>query len=134
MKQLKVWLLAIGIYLLTFGVPITVGYLLFAKEINTESGGAFFYFVSTVIFAAFYVKIRSSIKKQKAGVPKAVIKLLVSSLVLYILYEMVGYVSINFSDLSTLLLYTIGGRVLAFVLEVIAVKVDKDYVEEIGVI
>lgn len=134
MKKLRVWFLVILIYLATFGVPLIVGYLTFAEQIEAKTGGAFFYFVFFVVFVVFLKKILNAIKKQKASYTKAIFKLLISLVVLYLTYKVTSYVQINFQQLAQLLLWTIGGRLIGFLLELLAVKTDKVYLEEIGVV
>lgn len=134
MKKLRVWFLVVLIYLATFGTPLTVGYLTFAEQIEAKTGGAFFYFVFFVVFVVFLKKILNAIKKQKASYTKAIFKLLISLVVLYLTYKVTSYVQLNFQELAQLLLWTIGGRLIGFLLELLAVKTDKVYLEEIGVV
>jgi predicted Na+-dependent transporter len=134
MKKLFIWLLAIGNYLAIFGVPIVVSYLLFAEQIEAKIGGAFWYFVLLVLFVLFVKKINAAIKKQKAGYTKAIFKLLVSLITLYVVYQATLYIEVNFDKLAELIIYAIAGRMLGFALELWAVKIDKVFVESIGVI
>ena len=64
-KKLGIWLLAMLIYLSTFGVPIIAGYITFAEVIEERTGGGFFYFVFFITFIIFLKKIFNAIKKQK---------------------------------------------------------------------
>lgn len=134
MKKLGMWSLVVFIYLSTFGVPILVGYLTFAEEIEARTGGGFFYFVFFLTFIVFLKKIFNAIKKQKAGYTKAIFKLLISMITLYLVYKVTTYIQINFEELATLILWTIGGRLLGFGFELIAIRTDKLYLEEIGVV
>lgn len=133
-KKLGIWLLAMLIYLSTFGVPIIAGYITFAEVIEERTGGGFFYFVFFITFIIFLKKIFNAIKKQKAGYTKAIFKLLISMITLYLVYKITTYIQINFEELATLILWSIGGRLLGFVFELIAVRTDKIYLEEIGVV
>lgn len=134
MKKLKIWGLTLLIYLSTFGVPIIAGYLTFAEKIEETTGGGFFYFVFFITFIVFLTKIFNAIKKQKAGYTKAIFKLLVSMITLYVVYEITTYIQINFQELGALILWTIFGRLLGFMFELIAIRIDKVYLEEIGVV
>lgn len=134
MKKIYIWLLAVAIYLAVFGVPIVTGYIMFAEQIGAKTGGAFFYFVSLIAFLFMLKKINAAIKRQKAGVTKAIFKLTVSLTTLYLSYMIVKYIGLNFDDLANLILITIGGRLLGFFLELLAVRIDKTYLEEIGVV
>ena len=53
---------------------------------------------------------------------------------LYLVYKITTYIQINFEELATLILWSIGGRLLGFGFELIAVRTDKIYLEEIGVV
>ena len=87
-----------------------------------------------ITFIVFLTKIFNAIKKQKAGYTKAIFKLVVSMITLYVIYTITTYIQINFEQLGILILWTIFGRLLGFAFELIAVKIDKVYLEEIGVV
>lgn len=134
MVKFKIWLMVVAIYLAMFGTPIAAGYILFAEQIEAKTGGGFFYIIGSVTFVLLLRKILAAIKKQKAGITKAMFKFAVSFVTLYILYEFVGYINGNFSDLRWVLLWTLGGRIVALAFELWAVKIDKVFLEEIGVV
>lgn len=133
-KKLSVWLLAIANYLAVFGIPIVASYLMFAEQIEAKIGGGFLYLSLLVIFVTFIKKITNAIKKQKAGYTKAIFKLLVSFVTLYVVYQLTLYIELNFEQLSNLILISIAARLLGFFIELWAVKIDKVFLEEIGVV
>jgi|LGOV01.1.fsa_nt_gb hypothetical protein len=130
----KIWSLIVLSYIATFGTPITFGYIFFAEQIEAKTGGGLFYIVSTIVGTFLVIKMLLAIRKWKASIAKAIIKATITLGLLYIVYEVIGYVTFNFEDLATLVLYTIIGRTVAVVLEILAIRIDKVYVEEIGVI
>jgi len=130
----KIWGLVVAAYLATFGTPIGFGYYFFAEQIEAKTGGGLFYIVCTTVGTFLIIKILLAIRKWKASIAKAIIKAAITLVLLYVLYEVIGYVTFNFEDLASLVLFSIVGRVVAVVLEVLAIRMDKEYVEEIGVI
>lgn len=134
MNKVYVWLLAIMMYLAMFGTPLVAGYYLFAEQIDATTGGMFFYFVGFAVFIFFIRKLLVSIRKQKAGYIKAIFKFMLSFATFYVAYSFVSYIEANFGDLAIVLLAATGGRILAFVFEILAIKIDREYVNEIGVI
>jgi|SRR5690554_4376640 len=134
MKKFKIWLLVILNFIVMFGTPIIAGYFIFANDISSHKGGAFFYFVILVTVVVFTKRISTAIKKMKASGTKAIFKLFMTLMVLYALYLLVTYIGFNFSELSKLILITIAGRIVSFILELLILKIDSEYVEEIGVL
>lgn len=134
MKKFKIWLLIILNFIVMFGTPIIAGYFIFANDISSHKGGAFFYFVILVTVVVFTKRISTAIKKMKASGTKAIFKLFMTLIVLYALYLLVTYIGFNFAELSKLILITMAGRIVSFVLELLILKIDREYVEEIGVL
>lgn len=134
MTKFKIWLLIILNFIFTFGTPIIAGYILFCDQISDKQGGSFFYFVVTVAVALFFKRINTAIKKMKASYPKAIFKLFINLVVLATIYMLVNYIAFNFVELGRLILITIGGRLLAAVCEFIALKIDSEYIETLGVL
>ena len=133
MKQVKVWLFLILSWLIKFGAPIGVAYWKFA--IYKEGvGGSFFYFVLTIIFITFYIKVRKIIKKMKTTRTKTVVKGIVSTFTGTMLYFVVDYIGTNFSELTWVVLTVIAASIIGVVPEFIAVGIDEKYCDEIGVI
>lgn len=130
----KIWSLILLAYLATFGTPITFGYIFFAEQIEAKTGGGLFYIVATTVGSFLVIKILLAIRKWKASITKAIIKAAITLFILYIVYQVIGYITFNFEDLATLVLYTIIGRTVAVVAEITAIRINKEYVEEIGVI
>lgn len=134
MSKFKIWLLVIMIYLAMFGTPIATGYILFEDQIATETGYGFISVITASVFIVALSKILHGVRKQKAGNTKAIFKVATAITTLYIIYEFVGYINGNFADLRWVILWTILGRIGAFLFELWAVSIDKVYLEEIGVV
>lgn len=130
----KIWSLILLAYLATFGTPIAFGYYFFAEQIEAKTGGGLFYIVATTVGSFLVIKMLLAIRKWKASTTKAIIKAAITLFILYVVYQVIGYITFNFEDLATLVLYTIIGRTVAVVAEITAIRIDKEYVEEIGVI
>ena len=132
-KRLKIWLGVILDYGIKFGVPLGVTYWKFA--IHKEGvGGSFFFFIAAIIFIAFYAKLSKIIKKQKASVTKIVFKTLKNVITGGILYVIVNYIGVNFTQLIWVVLSWIGAYLIGSVIEIMIVNIDNEYINEIGVI
>lgn len=134
MTKFKIWLLIILNFIFTFGTPIIAGYILFNNQISEKQGGSFFYLIVTVAVSIFFKRINTAIKKMKASYPKAIFKLFINLVVLVTIYMLVNYIAFNFAELGKLIIITIGGRLLAAVCEFIALKIDSEYIESLGVL
>jgi ABC-type antimicrobial peptide transport system permease subunit len=132
-KHFWVWVCAIFSYIFTFGAPILASYFYFATSYNVNVGGSFFYFIVTIVFALLYKKMLKAVKKQKIGIPNAIFKFILTLVGLVVLFFVVEYIGHNFSKLIYVISAAIIGRVVGTVLEIVAIKVDRDYLEEIGV-
>lgn len=133
MKVFKVWLLVIGSWLFKFGAPLGVAYWKFA--IYKEGvGGSFFFFIASIVFIGFYIKIRRTIKKMKTVRTKAVIKSFLGMGTGGLLFFMVDYIGTNFTELTWVVLAYIGGCLISGIFEFIAINTDNEYCDEIGVI
>lgn len=133
MKVFKVWLSIIFSWIFKFGAPLGVAYWKFG--IYKEGvGGSFFFFIFGIIIIGFYIKIKKVIKKMKTTRTKTVVKGIVGMATGGLLYFMVSYIGTNFTELTWVVLTYIGGCLLSAILEFIAVNIDKDYCDEIGVI
>jgi len=133
MLKFKIWLGVIFSFLLKFGTPAGIAYWKFA--IYKEGvGGSFFFFVVGIIFAAFYIKLRGVIKKQKASRTKVVFKLFLTMTTGAMLYGITSYIGTNFTELIWVILSWLAGYLLASIIDFFVVNLDKDYLEEIGVI
>jgi hypothetical protein len=133
MQKFKIWLLVFLNWLFVFGTPIASGYVLLLAEEPTFVTG-FLYIVLAIVASIFAKKISNAIKNMKASYTKSIFKLALSSILLYVVWVFVSYVGVNFNEIAKLLLLTIAGRLVGFVFEMIAIKIDASYVEEIGVI
>jgi len=133
-EKMKIWGLITLSYLTTFGTPIGFGYYFFAERIEAKTGGGFLYIVVSVTGIFLITKILLAIRKWKASAAKALIKATITLGLLYVTYTAITYISFNFEDLATILLFTMLGRVVATIFEVLAIRINKEYVEEIGVI
>ena len=130
----KVWLLAIASYLVTFGVPLGASYHYFVKPYDAGVGGSIFYFVSSIIFIIMLKRILNGIKKMKASIPKAIFKTFTAIISMTILFFAVQYIGKNFESLVNVILFSGGARVVGAGFEIWAITIDKNYVEEIGVL
>lgn len=133
MQKLKLWILILLNWLFIFGTPIVAGYVLLLADEPTQITG-FFYLVVAVTGVAFAKKITSAIKKMKASFTKAIFKVFLSLVMLYVVWVFVSYVGFNFAEIAKVLLFSMCGRLLGFVCEMLALKIDASYIEEIGVI
>ena len=133
MKKFWVWVCAIFSYLFTFGTPLVVSYFYFARSYSVDVGGSFFYFAVTTIFILLYKRMAKALKKQKVGVPNAIFKLLLTLVALLVLFYVVEYIGHNFTKLVYVISSAILGRFVGAILEIVAVRIDRDYLEEIGV-
>jgi len=133
MKKFWVWVCAIFSYLATFGAPIAVSYHYFAKSYSVDAGGSFLYFVLTIIFVLLYKRMSKALKKQKVGVPNAIFKLILTMIGLLVMFYVVEYIGHNFTKLIYVISSAILGRFVGAVLEIVAIRIDRDYLEEIGV-
>ena len=70
----------------------------------------------------------------KASYTKAIFKLFISCLLLYVLWVFISYVGVNFVQLARVVIFSLIGRAFGFVFEMLAIKLDAAYIEEIGVI
>ena len=133
MKAVKIWLLIILSWLIKFGAPLGVAYWKFAVY-QEGIGGSFFFFIVSIIAIAFYVKMRKIVKKMDTNKTKTVVKGLVGVFTATMLYFVVNYIGENFNELTWVMLTLIGANILAVVPEFIAVGIDKEYCDGIGVI
>jgi len=133
MQKLKVWILVVLNWLVVFGTPIITGYLFLLAEKPTVMTG-FFYLIVVVVGIVFTKKISTSIKKMEASFTKAIFKLVLALGILYIVWIFVSYIGVNFNEVAKIILFTIIGRLVGFIFEMIAIKIDAEYVEKIGVI
>lgn len=133
MKKFKVWLFLSLHFLAMFLPPILAAYFMFAIHLDGV-GGSFFYFVSAIIFVVLFKRLGTAVKTMKASIPKEIFKAVLAIAVLMVTYGFVNYVGVNFTELGNLILITIAGRILAFIFSSIAIKIDSEMVNEIGVI
>lgn len=132
--KLKIWLLALASYVFTFGAPLAAGYYYFVKPYDAGVGGTMFYIVASVVFVIMLKRIMLGLKKMKASIPKAIFKMFVAIMSITILYFAVNYIGVNFNDLVKVLFISGGARIVSTAFEIWAVVLDKNYVEEIGVL
>jgi hypothetical protein len=131
--KLKIWIGIILSFLFKFGLPLGVAYWKFGIA-QEGVGGSFFYFITTIIFIAFYVKLRRIIHKQKPTRTKIVFKFVLNIITAIFLYGVTTYIGTNFAELVYVILSWILGYTLGSIAEWVVVPLDKDYMEEIGVI
>lgn len=131
--KLKIWILIILHYIVMFGTPFVASYFLLAEDVNTSFGGVTFYITIITIILVLFIRINTVIKKMKASYPKAIFKLFVTLVVLWFLYTFFGYVSYNFNQLLGVVGLSFLGRIVAFIFEIWALKLDAKYIDEIGV-
>lgn len=131
--KLKIWLGIIFSYLIKFGAPLGIAYWKFAIY-DEGIGGSFFFFILAIIFVAFYVKLSKVIKKQKASRTKVVFKLFHNVITGAMLYGITSYIGANFAELVWVVLAWIGGALISSIIDFLVVPLDREYIEEIGVI
>lgn len=131
--KLKIWILIILHYIVMFGTPFIASYFLLAEDVDTSFGGVVFYLAILTIILILFIRINTTIKKMKASYPKAIFKLFVTLVVLWFLYTFFGYVSYNFNQLLGVVGLSFLGRIVAFIFEIWALKLDANYIDEIGV-
>lgn len=131
--KFRIWLGIIFSYLIKFGAPLGIAYWKFAIY-DEGVGGSFFFFILAIIFAAFYVKLSKIIKKQKASRTKVVFKLFHNVITGAMLYGITSYIGANFNQLVWVVLAWIGAYLISSIIDFFIVPLDREYIEEIGVI
>ena len=131
--KFRIWLGIIFSYLIKFGAPLGIAYWKFAIY-DEGIGGSFFFFILAIIFVAFYVKLSKVIKKQKASRTKVVFKLFHNVITGAMLYGITSYIGANFTELVWVVLAWIGGALMSSIIDFFIVPLDREYIEEIGVI
>ena len=131
--KFKIWIGIIFSYLIKFGTPLGIAYWKFAIY-DDGVGGSFFFFIVAITLIAFYVKLSKIIKKQKASRTKVVFKMLHNVLTGAVLYGIATYIGSNFTELIWVILSWVGAYIISSTIDFFVVALDKNYIEEIGVI
>lgn len=136
-KYVGLWLLIIMSYLMEFGVPLVAAYFLFTHTggvlTQVQVYGGVFFAVATGVAVSFYARIKAILKTIEIGYAKLSFKLFASLIVFFALYNIVLNVQANTDGIIKLLLITVMGQLLSYGFKMFAVRVDKEYVNKIGV-
>lgn len=131
------WVLMIGYYVAGFGGPAVAIYINHKEEIEASAGGiggGFMYFLLGVLGITFVKTMRFKINKMDSTATKIVFSGTVTLGTLYVLTEMVDWISANFETLGVTMMWIMISQVAAVVIGLLAAKVDKDYLKEVNII
>lgn len=137
LNRFYMWILMGGYYVAGFGGPAVAIYVNHKEEIEASAGGtggAFMYFLLGVLGLVFVKSMRFKIGKMDSTATKVVFSGVLSISVLYVLLQVVDWVSVNFETLGTTMMWIIISQVAAILIGLGAARLDKDYLKEVNII
>jgi hypothetical protein len=133
-KYVKLWFAVVMSFILAYGTPIVAAFYLFSSETEGRSfGGMLFFSIVglTLLFLLFRAKF--ILKKMKMSGTKLFIKLAISLIIVFAGYQFLVYVDTNTKLLAQQLMAVLGGLLISFPFKLWALKLDREYIERIGV-
>lgn len=134
-KYVKLWFAVVMSFLISYGTPLVAAFYLFSSEVEGRSFGGILFFVmvgAILLFLLFRAKY--ILKKMRMGFTKIFIRLTLALLIVFVGYQFLMYVDTNTKLLAQQLLAVLGGLVASFPFKMWAIKLDREYIERIGVL
>lgn len=134
LSKFKAWTLIAISYIFSYGATLVSAYHYLAKDQLSGKGGGFFYTVVGITLILAIVSINRLINKMDANTFKSIFKGLMKIGIVFILMFAATFISVNFNELSKVLMFTMFGLALGTLIEVLAVHKYGDYIREVGVL
>ena len=133
-KYLTIWFAITMSYAGAYGIPLIAAFILFAQGVEAKDvGGILFYSITSIILLFLLGRLNHILKKMKMGGTKLFIKLSIALVITFFGYQILLYVDTNTELLAQQLLAVVGGLLVSFPFKIWAIRIDKDYIERIGV-
>jgi putative effector of murein hydrolase LrgA (UPF0299 family) len=133
-KYVKLWFAVVMSFIFAYGTPIVAAFYLFSSETEGKSfGGMLFFSIVGLTLLFLLFRARFILKKMKMSGTKLFIKLAISLMMIFAGYQFLVYVDTNTKLLAQQLMAVLGGLLIAFPFKLWALKLDREYIERIGV-
>lgn len=134
LSKFKAWTLIALSYVFSYGATLVSAYHYLAKDQISGKGGGFFYTVVGITLILAIVSINRLLNKMDANTFKSIFKGLMKIGIVFVLMFVATFISVNFDELSKVLMFTMFGLALGTLVEVLAVHKYGDYIREVGVL
>lgn len=134
-KYVKLWFAVVMSFLVAYGTPIVAAFYLFSSETEGRSfGGMLFFSIVGITLLFLLFRAKFILKKMKMSGTKLFIKLAIALVIVFAGYQFLVYVDTNTKLLAQQLIAVVGGLLVSFPFKLWAIKLDREYIERIGVL